>query len=149
MRSKKLVVVALSCVLTVVLMTRRATSESTSSKTVTRQVHRAEGEKVPRFVHCVFFTLKPEVKDDQITEFIRDCYLLKQVPSVRKLEAGRRDERMTRDVNVTDYTIGLVVYFDDKEGHDLYNAHALHQKLVEKHKDQWSKVRVFDFDAKQ
>jgi hypothetical protein len=137
------------CVL--VLLASCSTSHYTSSSTVTQQVERVEvpAEKPPEFVHCVFFTLKPEVTDDQIEEFVKDCYLLKQIPSVRKLDAGRRDERMTRDINVTDYTLGVVVYFDDKAGHDLYNAHPVHQKLVAKHKDQWSSVRVFDFTARQ
>src|SRR5262245_16873386 len=103
-----------------IIVTGCATTEHTSSSTPTRQVHQAESGKSPRLVHCVFFTLKPEVRDDQIEEFIRDCYLLKQVPSVRKLDAGRRDERMTRDVNVTDFQIGLVVFFDDKAGLDEY-----------------------------
>src|SRR6185369_15400493 len=124
-----------------------SSSHYTTSSTVTQQVERVESpaEKPPEFVHCVFFTLKPEVTDDQIEEFVKDCYFLKQIPSVRKLDAGRRDEGMTRDVNVTDYTLAVVVSFDDKAGHDLYNAHPVHQKLVEKHKDQWSSVRVFDF----
>ena len=93
-----------------------ASTESTSTTTVTRQVHESEESKAPHFVHCVFFALKPEIRDDEIEEFIRDCYSLKAVPSVRKLECGRRDERMQRDVNITDYQIGLVVYF-------LYSRH--------------------------
>ncbi len=106
------------------------------------------GAKSSKFVHAVFFTFKPEVTDEQTAEFIRDCYALKKIQAVRKLDAGRRDERMTRDVNVTDYTVGLVVYFNDMAGHDEYIAHPVHQELVDKHKDKWASVRVFDFDAK-
>jgi len=141
----------LLCVCGLMLLASCSHDHYVSSSTVTRQVERvdAPAEKPPEFVHCVFFTLKPEVTDDKIEEFIKDCYLLKQIPSVRKLDAGRRDDRMTRDMNVTDYTIAVVVYFDDKAGHDLYNTHPVHQKLVEKHKDQLSSVRVFDFTARQ
>ncbi len=137
------------CATAAPLLSGCAKTESTSSCTMTRQVHESPATASPQFVHCVFFTLKPELTDDQVEEFIRDCYALKAIPSVRKLDAGRRDERMKRDVNVTDYQIGLVVYFDDLAGHDVYSDHPIHAKLIEKHKDQWASVRVFDFTARQ
>ena len=111
---------------------------------------KAEPAKTPaKYVHAVFFACKPETPESEIDSLIADgCDLLGKIPSVRTLRTGRRDEQMTRDVNVTDYTVGLLVIFDDKKGLDEYSDHPLHQQYVEKHKAHWDKVRVFDFIAK-
>ncbi len=101
-----------------------------------------------KFVHCVFFTCKADTPQSEIDSLIADgAKLLAKIPSVRRIDCGRRDPRMQRDVNDKDYTVGLLVIFDDKAGHDLYNDHPLHKQYVEKHKDYWAGVRVFDFTA--
>lgn len=102
-----------------------------------------------KFMHCVFFTFKPDTPDAAIEGMVSDSYkILGQIPSVREVHAGRRDPRMTRDVNATDYTVGLVIVFDDKAGHDLYNDHPLHNQLVDKYKQHWAGVKVYDFAAR-
>lgn len=102
-----------------------------------------------KFVHAVFFTLKENTPEAEIDSLIADAdQLLAKIPSVRKIDSGRRDTRMDRDVNDKDFTVGLVVYFDDKEGHDVYSAHPLHQQYIEKHKAYWAGVKVFDFVAR-
>ena len=40
--------------------------------------------------------------------------------------------------------MGLVVYFDDQKGYDTYVKHPSHVALVEKHKDLWDKIVVYD-----
>lgn len=101
-----------------------------------------------KFVHCVFFTCKPGTPDTAIDALVADAErILARIPSVRQIESGRRDARMVRDVNEKDYTVGLVVYFDDKAGHDIYNEHPLHQEYVAKHKPHWAGVKVYDFQA--
>ncbi len=109
----------------------------------------ATGCARPRYVHAVFFSFKegtpPSEMDALATDSIEQ---LSKIPSVRKIESGRRDERAVRDVNVTDYDIGLVVYFDDKAGHDAYEKHPIHEHYVQKYRSSWAKVRVFDFIAK-
>jgi len=102
------------------------------------------------FVHCVFFDLKPDTSEAQIDNLVNDAYrLLARVPSVRLIQSGRRDARMQRDVNDAAFTVGLVVWFDDKAGHDLYADHELHKQYIDLHKDRWAKVRVFDFTARR
>lgn len=106
-------------------------------------------DKHSKFVHCVFFNVKPGTSDAAIDAQIADAEaLLGTIPSVRCVQSGRRDTRMQRDVNDQEYTIGLLVVFDDKDGHDLYSTHETHQKYIERHKANWSSVRVFDFIAK-
>jgi hypothetical protein len=100
------------------------------------------------FVHSVFFTCKPGTTPADIDGQIADAQsLLGKIPSVRLIRSGRRETSMQRDVNVTDYDIGLVVLFDDKAGHDLYAEHALHLQYVGKYKEHWQQVRVFDYSA--
>jgi hypothetical protein len=114
---------------------------------VTRAAETSKGGE--RFYHAVFFTCKPGTPETEIDALIADCYnSLAKVPSVRSLHAGRRDTRMARDVNVKDYTVGLVVIFDDKAGHDLYNESAIHTDFMNNHKAYWSGVKVYDFLGK-
>ncbi len=148
LRSLRLVCAALSAV-TLLAAVGCATTGPTAHSAAVEQSHESGSAGSPRFVHCVFFTFKPGVTDEQVSEFIHDCHLLRQIPAVRRLDAGRRDLRMARDVNVTDYQVGLVVYFDDKAGHDAYSVHPVHEQLLKKHQDRWEKVRVYDFDAQR
>src|SRR5687768_17572240 len=100
----------------------------------------------PKFVHAVFFTMKPDTSESAIDSLVDDAYtMLAKIPAVRKIESGRRDERMMRDVNDKDFTVGLMVYFDDKAGHDAYSDHPLHTEYVAKNKEHWANVRVYDF----
>ncbi len=102
-----------------------------------------------KFVHCVFFACKPGTPDDAIDALVADGYeMLGKVPSVQRVQSGRRDVRMKREVNDQDYTVGLVVHFTDKAGHDAYNVHPTHKAYVEKHKSHWASVRVCDYIAK-
>ncbi len=100
------------------------------------------------YVHNVFFTCSPEASPADIDAQIADGKaLLAKIPSVRELKTGRRDETMQRDVNITDYNIGLTALFDDKAGHDLYADHPLHLEYIGNHKANWAKVAVYDYIA--
>ena len=104
------------------------------------------GEDTMAYIHCVFFTLKPGTPSSAVDALIADGreYLAK-VPTVRRLHTGRRDPNAVREVNVQDYEVGLVVHFDDRAGHDAYATHPLHMEYIERNKQHWAKVRVFDY----
>lgn len=76
---------------------------------------------------------------------LADCdQLLRKVPSVRQLHAGK--PAMTpRDVVDNSYDVGLCVIYDDKAGHDLYQEHPLHKEFIAKHKAHWKRVQIYDF----
>ncbi|HPD31021.1 MAG TPA: Dabb family protein [Phycisphaerae bacterium] len=98
------------------------------------------------YVHCVFFTLKPGTPQSQIdAQVVGGRELLARIPTVRRLETGRRDETMCREVSVTDFDLGLVILFDDKAGHDVYADHPLHLEYIKRHKARWARIRVFDY----
>ncbi|HQE26679.1 MAG TPA: Dabb family protein [Phycisphaerae bacterium] len=101
-----------------------------------------------KYVHCVFFSCKPETADADIEAQIADAQnLLGHIPTVRLVRSGRRDATMQRDVNVKDYDIGLTVLFDDKAGLQTYADHPLHLEYVGKYKQNWAAFRVFDLTA--
>jgi hypothetical protein len=101
-----------------------------------------------QFVHAVYFDMKPDTPESLINEMVNDAYqVLGKIPSVRMIKSGRRDERMQRDLNDKTFTVGLVIFFDDKAGHDLYNDHPLHKEYAAKYGPHADKVRVFDFTA--
>lgn len=98
------------------------------------------------YVHCVFFTLKPGTPQSEIdAQVVSGRELLARIPTVRRLETGRRDETMNREVSVTDFDLGLVVLFDNKAGHDVYADHPLHLEYIKRHKPHWEKIRGFDY----
>ncbi len=101
------------------------------------------------YVHAVFFTMKPGISDADIDALVKDASeLLAKIPTVRRVQSGRRDHQMTRDVNDQQFEVGLVVHFDDRAGHDVYQTHELHLQYVARNKEKWSAVRVYDFVAK-
>jgi len=98
------------------------------------------------YVHTVFFTMAPDSSDTQIQGFVHDCHeMLKRVPTVTKFEAGRRDTLSTREFNEVEFDVGLVVRFEDKAGLDGYIDDPAHVELVEKYKDAWTRILVYDF----
>lgn len=98
------------------------------------------------YIHCVFFTCKPNTADEAIQAQIDDGQeLLAKIPSVKLLRTGRRDIDMQREISVTDYEIGLVVMCDDKAGYNVYANHPLHLEYILRHKPIWNRVRVCDY----
>ncbi|UCD27472.1 MAG: Dabb family protein, partial [Planctomycetota bacterium] len=62
----------------------------------------------PKYVHAVFFTLKPDTPQSQIDRLVDDCCtMLPKVPSVRKIESGKRDVKADRKVNDKNFHVGL------------------------------------------
>ncbi|NLX14839.1 MAG: Dabb family protein [Phycisphaerales bacterium] len=109
----------------------------------------ATGCARPRYVHAVFFSFKEGTPPAEMEALASDSIeQLSKIPSVRKIASGPRDAQALREVNVADFDIGLVVYFDDKAGYDLYENHPIHEQYVQKYRSSWAQVRVFDFIAK-
>jgi len=97
------------------------------------------------FVHTVFFWFNEDAPDTALDAVITDCHdYLGKVPTVRHLWAGR--PAMTqRDVVDSSIAVGLTVVLDDKAGHDVYQAHDLHKQFIERNKQHWARVQVYDY----
>lgn len=105
----------------------------------------ADLEKVskPGFIHTVYFWLKEGTTDEQKEAFERGMESLREVASVRALHFG--PPAMTpRDVVDNSYDYGLTMFFEDAAGQDAYQVDAIHEKLIEDHRDIWERVQVYD-----
>ena len=112
----------------------------------------AEPKAEAGYVHTVILYVKKDAPKNLADAMIADAHkLLAKIPSVRSIKAGRPAEKHTPNVAVTDYTVGLLVMFDNYEGLKAYDEHPLHKQYVEKHLPHIEKVLVYDFmnqDAK-
>jgi hypothetical protein len=97
------------------------------------------------FSHTVFFWAKPGADEKARLQLETDCReLLTGIPTVRKLVAGT-PAMVDRPVVDNSYTVGLTVLFEDRAGHDVYQTHPLHLKFLERNKETWERVQVYDF----
>jgi hypothetical protein len=94
-------------------------------------------------VHTVLF----QVADHERPALLEGIAALRAVPSVRHLWAGMPAPVAARPSLLTDYSVALTIIFDDLAGHDLYQAHPLHQAFLAAHKHRWTGVRVIDHGA--
>ncbi len=97
-----------------------------------------------RLVHDVFFRLA-DPSEANIAGLIRACESLREVPTVLDLATGARHPEMTREVNQTDYHVGLHVVFADRAGLEAYIVHPVHQALLQQYAEHFENVRVFDY----
>lgn len=94
--------------------------------------------------HNVFFTLK-DASDTAAETLVDECYTyLKDLPGVINFSAGRLVAENDRDVNDTDFQVGLHVVFSNKLYHDQYQVAEKHNIFLARNKANWAKVRVFD-----
>ena len=96
-----------------------------------------------RLAHHVFFTLTD--RSDQAAErLVRECQTyLDGHPGVVDFAVGRREPKYSRPVNV-DFDVSLHVVFEDQAAHDTYQTAPKHLEFIERNKDGWAEVRVFD-----
>jgi hypothetical protein len=100
------------------------------------------------YVHAVFFHLKKDAPANEAEALIVDAHeMLRAIPTVRDLRAGRPAEKSSEKFVKKDYDVGLVILFDDYDGLKTYVEHPLHLKYVEKHLKHLDteKLQVFDF----
>ncbi|MFY0606039.1 MAG: Dabb family protein [Cyclobacteriaceae bacterium] len=93
------------------------------------------------FIHSVYFWLKPET---DISAFISGTQdFLNQVPEVIQYHLGT-PAGTPRDVVDNSYSVSLIVTFASKEDQDIYQKHPAHLDYVDKNKDKWTDVKIFD-----
>lgn len=95
-------------------------------------------------IHNVFFRLRDR-SPNAVAALTAACrkYLTVQ-PGIAYFAAGPVAADLTRDVNVTDWDVGLTVVFVDRHSHDLYQDDATHNQFIAENKANWDSVRVFD-----
>ncbi len=120
---------------------------SSSGRTAIELVKPAADKPAP-YVHTVIFHLKKDAPAGEAEALIADAHeLLRPIPTVRDLRAGKPARKATPDFAGKDYDVGLLVLFDDFEGLETYLKHPMHLKYVEKHEKylETDKLLVYDF----
>lgn len=97
------------------------------------------------FSHMVYFTLKDNSASAQ-QALVQACqeYLSDHEGTVY-FSAGVRAQA-DRPVNDQEFDVALNLVFESREAHDRYQDAPRHHEFIEKNKEGWAKVRVFDAD---
>lgn len=95
------------------------------------------------FLHIVFFWLKEESSENK-KRFLHELMnFIENVDEIKSKHVGTPADT-DRPVIDSSYSFCLVVAFDSKKEHDIYQAHPLHLKFIENASDLWEKVLVYD-----
>lgn len=99
---------------------------------------------IPKLTHHVFFWLKnPNSKEDQ-ARLLAGIRTLAQIPTVRGLQVGVAASTEKRAVVDNSYHASELLFFDNVEDQNIYQAHAIHQKFIADCSHLWDRVLVFD-----
>lgn len=106
--------------------------------------HEEDGEAKSAFQHIVFFYLNEDATEQQIAQLKEDCQnLLGAIKTVQKIEVGV-PAGTEREVVDNEYGVGIIVHFEDKEGHDFYQQAERHLDFIERNQATWERVQVYD-----
>ena len=68
---------------------------------------------------------------------------IETVPGIRPSHIGSPADT-DRPVIDSTYSYSLIVSFDSKKEHDIYQEHPLHKDFIAAAEDLWDKVQVYD-----
>lgn len=94
--------------------------------------------------HCVYFWLKPELTAAQRAEFQKGVESLKGIKAVSKVSIGKPAATTKRPVVESSYDVALIVECKDVAAEAAYQVDPLHLAFVEKNKQFWTRVQIFD-----
>jgi hypothetical protein len=95
------------------------------------------------FVHAVYFWLNPDLTDREQRTFVDGLHALAGIESVTAAYVGG-PAGTDRAVVERSYTHSLVVLFADRAAHDVYQAHAVHERFRVDCGNFWAKVVIYD-----
>ena len=91
------------------------------------------------------FWLNQAATKEEHQEFIKGLKNLSIIPSIKHITIGTANEEVReRDVTENDYHYSLVMNFDSLEDYVNYDKHENHLEFVDKFKNLWHKVKVYD-----
>ena len=94
--------------------------------------------------HVYFWLINPDDPADR-EAFEDGIAELLNIPEIKLFHLGV-PAAGTADRGVVDgsYTYSYMVFFDDLNGHDIYQDHPIHLKFVEECRHLWNRVVVYD-----
>ncbi|MBC7915532.1 MAG: Dabb family protein [Pyrinomonadaceae bacterium] len=93
--------------------------------------------------HHVLFWLKANTSEEQKQNFRKGLESLQEVETVKNIYIGT-PALIYRPVVDSSYTFSLLIFFDNLEDHNIYQAHAVHQKFLENFRALFEKVVIYD-----
>jgi hypothetical protein len=95
------------------------------------------------FIHHVYFTLKnPDSAADK-KALIKGLNGMRAIEEIKLIHIGE-PASTNRDVIDRSYSVSWLLIFDNLKDQEVYQVHPLHKKFIEKCKDLWDKVVVYD-----
>ncbi len=105
----------------------------------------AQDKAGPQLAHMVFFTLKDHSEASR-EQFVKSCQdYLAEIEGTVYFSVGVIAEDVEEPgVSVKDFDVALHAVFKNKAAKEAYLVHPQHKAFVEKNREQFAKVRVFD-----
>lgn len=100
--------------------------------------------KTKLFFHNVYFWLKEPVNQIACKEFEIALQKFLNTTIHTRTSSITKPAYTDREVVDNSYTYALLVSFDTKEKHDVYQQESAHQLFLEEASHLWNKVQVFD-----
>ena len=104
----------------------------------------ANNTTASQLVHHVFFWLKNAGSETDRKQLIEGLKTLRAIKEVKQLLIGTPASTEKREVVDNSYDVSELMYFDNVEGQNAYQVHAIHKAFVEKYSHLWEKVVVYD-----
>ncbi len=95
------------------------------------------------FVHAVYFWLRDELTEAERQAFIWGVESLKTIEDVHIGHVGVPADT-NRPVIDRSYSFSLVLFFEDRNAHDRYQAHPTHHQFSEQCSGLWKKLQIYD-----
>lgn len=99
-------------------------------------------------IHTVYFWYKDDVDPNKIASFVDELKLLGEIKSVDRFYYGPPAKTLERARVDHSYDMCVNIFFKDVAAHDAYQIDPIHVNFVEKCKDLWEKVIVYDNEIK-
>ena len=96
------------------------------------------------FYHNVYFWLKKPSRKKDTDQFLQSLKRFLEVSKYPKSYAITQPANTDRVVVDNSYTYSLLVTFNSKEEHELYQKETVHTAFVNEVSHSWEKVQVFD-----
>ncbi len=107
-----------------------------------------DGLRGAGLVHVVVLKAKADTKPAELQSLIDDSYAqLAKIRTVRGLWAGKPAAKPSPEA-VADYTVALVLVFDDAAGLKAYLNDPVHVKFVDRHLKRWEPPVAYDFEPR-
>ena len=97
-------------------------------------------------VHTVIFWLKKDLSEDQQVEFTNEVKTLGEISSVESFHIGTPAPTPKRPVIEDSYDYAITVVLKDMDAHDDYQVDPIHLDFIDKCKDMWERVVIYDAD---